>query len=757
MTETRRTRSPLLLSLCALVGCPSAPPPDPGTPPELPAPTPLIDDVDVFVGTGFQGIGIGSTFPGPALPFGLARPGPDTQGASSTAVFTHCSGYSYDDPWVAGFSHLRPNGMGVPDYGVVAVMPTVGWDDAKRTSTGHRAAKDFASEVGSPGYYRVDVGSGSESVPEPITVELSAGLRAAVHRITFPASAGDDARLILDLAHTIPDVSFGGGTLSPRGDGAEWEGRMHFDGPYSGRHGGEDVYVAFRLDRAPLAWEQWTEDLAGDPALGAALQFDVADGIELGLAVGLSFVSLEGAWGNLEADLPPDPFDLDATVAAARAAWSEVLDTVQVGGGDARERGVFASSLYHAMLMPSLFTDSDGRYLAFDRQVHVADGWSFYTDFSLWDTYRTVHPLYDLILPEMEEQFLASLMDMYSHVGRVPRWPLGSGTTGGMIGDSPANVFAGAMAKGIGLESIGAAEALDALLVTAAQRSGQGTYFDLGYVAEGTTGGSVSHTLEYSWNDAALAVLAEVAGEDALADELKTRSRSWRNHWDPETGFLRPRDIDGAFTEPWVPTAMLSAYTEGTAWQYLWMAPHDVGGYPELMGSAEAAVDKLTTFFRAAKAELSEQGPSFPTAYYWHGNEPVLNASFLFAQLGRHDLTVQWSRWAEDTLYDVGPYGLPGNDDAGTMGAWFVWSALGLYPIAGTQEFVLGAPRFPQASIRVQDGTLLITAPGLTEALAATDDGVVSIARVELNGVPVGPVITWDGIAGGGELRFVLE
>lgn len=741
-----------ILCLALLIGCPSATTPPPAEP-ELPALSSLVDDVDVFVGTGFEGIGIGSTFPGPALPFGLARPGPDTQGASSTAIFSHCSGYSYDDPWVAGFSHLRPNGMGVPDYGVVAVMPTVGWTESKRSATGHRAAKDFASETGEPGYYKVDIGSGSDALGAPISVELTTGLRAALHRITFPAEAGDDARLILDLSHTIPDVSFAGGELAPvDATGQEWEGWMHFDGPYSGRHGGEDVFVVMRTDRAPIDYSQWDE--AGD--LGAQLRFDSTEP-ELRLAVGLSFVSIAGARANIAADLPADPFDFEATRAAARQAWVPILDTIQVGGGEPDDRAILASSLYHAMLMPSLFTDSDGRYLGFDGEVHDADGWSFYTDFSLWDTYRTVHPLYDLLVPEYEEQFLRSLMDMYDAVGTMPRWPLGSGTTGGMIGDSAANVFAGAMARGIGLDTIGAAAALDALEVTATQRSGGGSYFDLGWVADDMSGASVSHTLEYSWNDAALAVLAEVAGETDKAEALRTRSQNWRNLWDAEEGHLRPRTQDGQFVEPWWPDVQLPAYTEGTAWQYLWMAPHDIDGYAALFGSDEAAVEKLTTFFRAARAELFDNGPSFPTAYYWHGNEPDIHASFLFAQLGRPDLTVQWSRWVEDTLYDVGPYGLVGNDDGGTMGAWYVWSALGLYPIAGTQDFVLSAPRFSHARMRVQDSTLTVTAPGLTEALAATDDGVVTVARVELNGAVVGPVVTWDQLADGGELRFVIE
>jgi putative alpha-1,2-mannosidase len=186
------------------------------------------------------------------------------------------------------------------------------------------------------------------------------------------------------------------------------------------------------------------------------------------------------------------------------------------------------------------------------------------------------------------------------------------------------------------------------------------------------------------------------------------------------------------------------------------MAPHDVSGYAALMGSNDVVLDRLTTFFRAAAADLAEQGPSFPTSYYWHGNEPVIHASFLFAQLGRPDLTVEWSRWAEDTLYDVGPYGLPGNDDGGTMGAWYVWSALGLYPIAGTLDYVLSAPRFPHARIRVQDNELIVMAPGLAQALSV-GEGVVRVARVELNGAVVGPVVTWDQLRAGGELVFVLE
>lgn len=754
-------RSPLLAAslaslASALLGCPTEPVAEPPTPADdLPTPTSLRDEVDVFVGTGFAGIGIGSTFPGPSLPFGLARPGPDSHGESATPAPMHCSGYSHGDPFITGFSHLHFNGMGVPDYGMIALMPAVGWDDSKRTEEGMRLRKDPATEAGAVGWYGVELATDAG----PVRVELTTGERAALHRVTFPST--DDAWLILDLSHTIPEVDFLGGELAPVDDsGQEWAGRGHLAGAYSRRHGGEEVYVRLRVDRVPTEFASWSvEDTGGldDPgvALGARLRFDATSDPVVHAAVGISLVDADGALANLEADLPG--FDFEATRAAAEAAWDTVFDTVEVGGGGAEERAILASSLYHAFLMPSTLTDADGRYPSFSGEVRNADGWRFMSDMSLWDTYRTVHPLYDLLAPAAEEDMLRSLMDMYGDVGKVPRWPLGTGTTGGMIGDSAANVFAGAMTRGIGLDSIGAQAALDALEDTASQRDGQGTYFDLGYVAADMSGGSVSRTLEYAWNDAALADLADLAG-DPRADAIRARSLHWRNHWDADTAHLRARDSAGDFVEPWWPDVQLGDYVEGTAWQYLWMAPHDPDGYAELFGDHEAAVAKLTTFFRAGRAEIEESGqPSFPTAYYWHGNEPDIHASYMFSLLGRHDLTVQWSRWVEDALYGLGPTGLVGNDDGGTLGAFYVWSALGLYPVAGTDTYLLGAPRFEHATMWVQDHDLAIVAPGLEAAVAAADEGVVTVLRVELDGAAVGPVISWDQLRDASELRFVVE
>ncbi len=711
-----RVIAPLILA-AALLGCPTAEP-------EWPDPTPIHAEVDVFQGTGGS-IAVGSAFPGPALPFGMVRPGPDTEGASSTMGALHCSGYRALDEFVAGFSHLREHGTGVTDFGAVLLVPATGWDPSKVDEQGYRLPK--GAETGRPGYYSVEL----EVEEGVVLAELTTAARAGMHRWTYPAGA--EAGVILDVTHVLPDVEYTGGELVlEEASGQRVSGWMHLNGSYTGRHGGEDIYFAVAFDAEPTQVLTWDE---GED-LGAYFTFE---GPQVSFRVGISFVDVAGAWNNMESDIGEAGFD--AVLAAAEAAWEEALSSFALGGGTAEERAIFASSAYHSMLMPTLFTDADGRFWGFDDQVHTAEGWTFYTDFSLWDTYRTLHPLMNLVEPERQGDFLRSLLTMYDQVGRVPRWPMGSGTTGGMVGDPQAVLFADALIRGIGVESVDPAESLAALIDTAEQRGvAWEAMNDRGWIAADESGGSVARTLEYAWADGAIAELAALVGDADIEAAARARATGWRPLFDPETEFIRGRWSDGSWVEPFNPLVWEDIYVEGTAWHYTFMTPLDLPGLVEGFGSEQALLEKLERCFLEASWE-EWLGVS---AYYWHGNEPALNDAFLFALLGDPEASIEWSRWAEDRHYGLGPGGLPGNDDAGTMGAWYVFSASGLYPIAGTLDYVLTLPRFPVVQLRSGDGQLVLKQIGEGEVTRITVDGEEH----------VGPTLPWSAIEGGAEVVF---
>jgi len=702
-----------LIPLFLLVGC--------GPAVELPEPVAVdVASVDVFTGTDSLGFGVGSAFPGPTLPFGMARPGPDTQGESSTLWSLHCSGYRNSDPWIAGFSQMRLHGTGIPDYGFASLQPVV-WDAPKRKQREYRRRKNAATEQAGPGWYSVEFDGGARA-------ELTATARTALHRYTLDAAG--PTGLVLDLSHVLPDNEFVDASLVEV-DERTWEGHVSFRGSYSGRHGGETAYFVVSFDAAPTSVETW-EPADADGAHGA---FFALTGV-VEVQVGLSFVDAAGARANLAAEAS----SFDGARAAAEAEWSSALSVFAAVGGDETAQANLAASAYHALLMPTLFTDVDGRYRGFDEAVHEAEGWTYYTDFSLWDTYRTQHPLFNLIAPERQGDFVRSLLAMGDQGGRIPRWPLGTGYTGGMVGDPGILTIADALTHGVAPE-LDRAAVLEQLLESAPQSRNWGEWEALGWLST-AEGGSVAKTLEFAWSDAAVADLAAEVG-DAREGEIRARSQGWRDLFDVDAGFIRARNPDGSWLDGFEPLDNADPYVEGNAWHYSFMAPHDAEQLIALHGGPEAFVDKLSEFFREASYDPEF---SWPSLYYWHGNEPSIHAAYLFALAGRPDLTRQWARWIEDERYFPGPEGLPGNDDAGTLAAWWLWSAAGLYPIAGSQDYVLGMPRFPAVRMRAGNGWLT------TRWLGEDGDAVV---RITVDGEEWSrPTIEWERIANGAEIVF---
>ena len=741
----------VLPCLILAAACGDAPAPPPAPLPEVDDPLPLVDPT---IGTGGLAFAHGSCFVGAALPHGLVKLGPDTNGEFGTVNFQHYSGYFYEDDRIQGFSHLHLHGTGATDYGVISVMPTRAFDPARTSVVDYEARYAKADELARPGRYTVRLDSG-------IGVELTATLRGAHHVYELGAEGG---ALVIDLAKTLSGGEVTDAEIRLDPATSTIAGRLHHVGQMSGGFGGYDVWFAART-RAP--WDDafvWAGDAAatrgteaGGVGAGAALVF-ADDVVELQL--GVSLVSAAGAQANLDAELPA--WDADATLAAAEAAWREKLEVVRITGGSEAQRRTFYTSLYHAFLMPTVIGDADGTYRLAGAEPVVADGWRQMSDLSLWDTYRTVHPLYGWLAPESAREAARSLLAFAEGIGAFPRWPVAIGEAGTMLGASAEIVIADAALRGVpGVEAERAWPILRAAAIDAvAPPGGRGgrehveAYIEHGYVPASIER-SASHTTEYAHDDFALARLAEALGEDADAAALDARRLGWRAIFDPEVGFIRARHADGTWADRnFDPLALSDDYAEANAWHSLWMVgAHDVDGLVELLGGTEAFVAKLETFFTEARADWEAGDPAavhFPRPYYWHGNEPDLNAVFLFAQAGRPHLTHRWLRWLLDTHYDDTPAGVAGNDDGGTLGAWYVLSTLGVYPVPGSDRWILTAPLFPRARVLVGGRELVIEAEGVSEEN-------LYVQAVELDGVPVDRAeLTHAQLTSASSLRFVM-
>lgn len=718
----------LVIAALALTACagddpdpPSPPGPDPldlgcWTPPEgddparVAAAAPLIEYVDPFIGTGGVGFGVGSAFPGPQRPFGMIRPGPDTMTANGAADFAHCSGYAYEDGYVYGFSQTRMHGIGIVEHGAIGLMPALGMSPEKTTEEGRRLGFAKETERARPGSYEVTLDEGTR-------VEITATDRAALYRVTFPSAA--DAAILLDIGHTLPGIEITDGQIDidPAADAIT--GFARISGGYSGRFGGMPVYFAARFTRPFAAHGVWQAGAlaAGEVSrtggdVGAWVSFDATAEPEVGVALAISFVDVAHAQASLAAEAPT--FDFDAARGAAEAAWEEALGRVQIEARSERDLELAYTALYHTLLMPTLATESDGSYLGLDGQVHAADGFRYYTDYSLWDTYRTLHPWLSLVYPEYQRDMLRSMAAMSAQSGAPPQWVLGIGETGGMVGDSAAVVFADSWARGVrDFDLAGAYAVLKASATTPLPQGGRDhveEYAANGYIAVESGGSAGSTTLEYALDDFALAALAEAQGEAADAEAFRQRAGNWRNLWDQETGFLLGRYADGSFARDDDPTKWQDYWAEGTTWHYTWFVPHDAPGLAEAMGGREALIARLDEYFAQSSCQPADK--LLPKPYYWHSNEPVLFIPWLYADLDDAARTAIWTRWALANEYGDGPGGLPGNDDGGTMSAWWLFAAGGFFPRVGTSEYLVGAPILPRVTLRLPGGDLVITTKG---------------------------------------------
>ncbi len=684
-------------------------------------PLDLLGAVDPLIGTGGLGFGYGAMNPAATAPFGMVKLGPDTTDSYGAVGYSHTAGYFYDDPYVQAFSHTRLPGIGATDGGALGFMPAAA---ATMDRDLLRAPMDHDLERASPGCYALSLDGLAEVV-------LVATPRAGQHSYTW---LGEGERwLNIDLGHTLADDHEVWESQIALGE-REISGYVLMGGSLTGRGDvGLPTWFVARFDRD---WEEEQLWLERAPAAG-----DWAEGVQTGVSlrfeggvqvkVGISSVDLEGARANLEAELPG--WDQAAALERTRALWAEALAPIEVSGGGETEGRIFATALYHAMQLPTLFTDVDRRYRGLDGAVHEAATWDYYTDFSLWDTYRTFHPLMLLAWPERAADMMRSLVDMGERLGGwLPRWPAGITESGSMIGNSADIVLGEALVKGVDDWPVEAGLAMATAQATERDRPGARDelpeYMSLGYVPYDLADASAAKTLEYAIDDAALAAWHASMGEDEAAAHFAWRSRSYRNVFDPDVDFVRGRKGDGGWA-PLEHEGWGEAFAEGNAWQYTWLAPHDALGLAELFGDREMMLWKLGYLFEQS---AEQEDTWLPDAFYWHGNEPDIHAAFLFAELGRPAQTQHWVRWVREAKYADSPEGLDGNDDGGTLSSWYVLAAVGLYPMNGTDRYVLTTPIFDRVTIDRPGGALVIEATGRGDYLAGASLDGVPLERASL-------------------------
>jgi putative alpha-1,2-mannosidase len=670
--------------------------------------------VDPFIGTG----GHGHTYSGAVAPFGMVQLSPDTR----LEGWDGCSGYHYTDSVVYGFSHTHLSGTGIADYCDILFMPTTGTPQFKNTeySSPFKKKNEFAS----PGYYKIKLDK------YDIDVELTATTRAGMHRYNYPSTA--QANIIIDLQHrdqvldswieVINDHEIRGYRES-----RSWAREQHvyfyakFSKPFK-------TYGIALNDQLQTGLKK-----VQGKNVKLFIQFDNPG--EVISKVGISAVSAEGALKNLNAEIPD--LDFKKTLKAAKIAWINALAKIEIEGGaptvqqeqqQAAEgmpngsvrptgkkatsidygkikRTIFYTALYHSMLSPNAYSDVDGQYRGMDQKIHTADGFDYYTVFSLWDTFRAEHPLLTLIDRKRTLDFIKSFMAIYDQQGLLPIWSLASNETYCMIGNHSIPVIVDAYAKGI--RDFDAEKAFAAMKASVNRTQfGLDSYRDNGLVLADKNEESVSKTLEYAYDDWCIAQMAKMLNKPADYTTYIQRAQYWKNVQNKDNGFVQAH-VNGDWFKPFNPTDVNKNYVEGNAWQYTFLVPQDVSGLVKRMGGVTKFETSLNELFTTT-APLTGTETSDITGLigqYAHGNEPSHHMAYLFNFTDAADKTQFFINRILSEQYSNKPDGLAGNDDCGQMSAWYVMSALGIYNIApGQQQFQIGLPQFDKAVINLENG-----------------------------------------------------
>lgn len=681
--------------------------------------------VNPFIGTG----GHGHTFPGATLPFGMVQLSPDTR----IDNWDGSSGYHYSDDVIYGFSHTHLSGTGIPDGADILFMPTIGKPqffakEGDKSVNGYASKFSHANEKAEPGYYSVMLDD------DGIFAEMTATKRVGFHRYTFPKT--DSALITLDL---------------------KWRDRLldseiKFDARNNRIEGfrrssswakNQTVYFVAEFSK-PVVWFMPSpepelrvkEDLSNKTVV---IGFDSIEAEQVLVKVGISYVSIEGARKNLEAELPH--WDFDKVRADAKAAWNKELSKIEVSGGTDEQTTNFYTALYHTMIHPNVFNDVDGKYLGHDRKIHQLPGYlnrrdaesqrgdkkknsasprlggensSHYTVFSLWDTFRATHPLYTIIDQRRTVDYINSFIRIYEQGGRLPVWELWGEETDTMIGYHSVSVIADAMAKGI--EGFDYEKAYAAAKHSAnLDHHGLAAYKKRGYISAEDDNESVSKTLEYAYNDWCIAQMARLMERRYPAkkaifqkdvEAFTAREHYFMNLFDPQTGFMRPKR-NGGFIEPFAPNEVTFHFTEGNSWQYSFFVPHNINRLMGLMGGRGKFAAKLDELFTTDQKLAGRFQPDITglIGQYAHGNEPSHHIPYLYNYAGQPWKTQKYVRRIMDEFYKNAPDGLIGNEDCGQMSAWYVLSAAGIYPVApGAPQYDIGSPIFEEVKFNLENG-----------------------------------------------------
>lgn len=698
----------------------------------------LTHYVNVFTGTD----GPGNTYPGAVVPFGMVQLSPD----NGLPGWDRIAGYYYPDSTIAGFSHTHLSGTGAGDMYDLLVMPLNSrFSESLTPKERYRPFSYFSHdrEEAKPGYYSVDLLSSG------IKAELTATQRVGFHRYTFPKD--EKSQLILDLGYflnwdapvetriVIEDDQ----TISGYRKSTGWarDQRVYFVMKFSRPCDRVTLFNGAKEVDSVSVKGKYTKIIA---------HYKTTEDEQIKVKVALSSASVEGARKNLLAELPH--WDFDGIVEAADKIWESYLSKIKVDGTQAQKE-LFYTNLYHVYLTPSLHSDVDGAYKGADGKVHQAKGYNKYETFSLWDTFRATHPLYTLLNPGETEDMIKSFLSHYDETGLLPVWSMAGNETNMMIGYHAVPVIVDAYFKGVPMD---AEKALEACIASATEEGRQiDLYMKLGFVPSGDhhENWSVSKTLEYAYNDWCIAELARDLGQTEIQETFAQRANNWKNVYDQESTFFRPKEETGKFISPFVPKEYTREFCESNGWQYFWFVPHDIDGLIDKVGK-EAFAKKLDSMFTYYPEE-GDKLPIFSTGMigqYAHGNEPSHHVAYLYNNIGQPWKTQEMVRRIINNQYSTQPDGYCGNEDCGQMSAWLVFSSLGMYPVNPADGvYSLTAPYIESASIDLAGGKpFKIT----TENQSETNSYIQTIT---LNGERYNkPTITHEEITKGGTLAFVL-
>ena len=698
--------------------------------------------VNPFIGTDFTG----NTYPGAQAPFGMVQLSPD----NGLPGWDRISGYFYPDSTIAGFSHTHLSGTGAGDlYDLIFMPVTLPYKENPQGGLGIYSLFSHNDEEASAGYYRVKLQDYN------INVELTATPRCGVQRYTFPKA---ESMVVLNLKKAM-NWDFTMDSKIEVIDSCNIRGYRFSEGWARG----QKVYFATRFSRPFKKMEITDADIklrgeqVGTSNI-ARFYFDTEEGDQVVVTTAISGVSMEGAQNNLSTEAPHN--DFDKYLAEAKDAWNKQLSTIEVVGGNADDRVNFYTALYHSMIAPTIYSDVDGKYYGPDKQVHQANGWTNYSTFSLWDTFRAAHPLFTYTEPARVNDMVKSFIAFYEQNGRLPVWNFWGSETDMMIGYHSVPVIVDAYLKGIG--DFDAEKALEACIATANidEYRGIGSYKKNGYIPYNVTdkynseNWSLSRTLEYAFDDFCIAEMAKKMGKTELANEFYKRSQNYRNVYNPATNFMQPIDDKGVFQPNFNPDEYTAHICESNAWHYFWSVQHDIKGLIALSGGQDkfaAKLDSMFTYIPAGNEEL----PIFSTGMigqYAHGNEPSHHVIYLYNKVRQPWKAQKYAAEVMHKLYFNAPAGLCGNEDCGQMSAWYVFSAMGFYPVNPVSgEYEIGTPLFPEMRLNLKNGkTFTVLAPNVSREN-------IYIQSVKVNGKPYDKsYITHQQIMDGATVEFVM-